>query len=111
MTGINPTSIPVSGGSQMAPAASSNPRLKALEQKLEKLKKEKEEAVHNNDGDKKRELEKEIQKVEQQIEQLKRKEKQKKDKQDEKEEGKGNLAGYGQKIPDAYLGNVMDLYG
>ena len=56
MTGINPTSIPVSGGSQMAPAASSNPRLKALEQKLEKLKKEKEEAVHNNDGDKKREL-------------------------------------------------------
>ncbi len=107
MTGINPVSIPVSGGVQGVPVSSSSPRLKALEQKLEKLKKEKEEAVHNNDRDKKRELEKEIQKVEQQIEQLKRKEKQKKEKKEEKED----FSAYGQKIPDSQLGNTIDLYG
>ena len=110
MTGINPTSVPVSGGVQAGPAASSNPRLKALEEKLDRLKKEKEEAVRNHDRDRKRELEHEIRQVERQIEQLKKKEKQKQKEDKDMDREKEDLP-YGPKLPDSRLGNVIDLYG
>lgn len=56
---------------------SGNPRLKALEQKLQRLNKDKQEAVRKRDEEKVKKLEEEIEKVKSQIEQLKRKERQK----------------------------------
>ena len=49
MTGMNPIST---GISPQSPAASSDSRLKALEQKLAQLKTEKEKAVRNHNKDK-----------------------------------------------------------
>jgi len=102
MTGMNPIST---GISPQSPAASSDSRLKALEQKLAQLKTEKEKAVRNHNKDKVKELEKEIQKVEQQIEQLKQKEKKKG--KEQKKDGDRESA-YGQMVPDPRLGNLVD---
>ena len=66
-------SIPASSGS-----SSQNPRLAALERKLQRLNQEKKKAVENKDQEKARKLEQEIQAVKQQMEQLKKKEKKKK---------------------------------
>lgn len=65
---------------------SSNPQISALEKKLQRLNREKKEASQNHDGDKVKELEKEIQATEQKLERLKQKDNQKK--QQEAEEQK-----------------------
>ncbi|MEY8336586.1 hypothetical protein AALB16_00935 [Lachnospiraceae bacterium 62-35] len=72
-TGQNPlaTGADLSNGS-------TNPRIKALEQKLQQLNNEKKKAVQEHDEEKAQKLEKEIQELRKQIEQLKQKEKQKK---------------------------------
>lgn len=108
MTGISPASSGTFGIQAGAMSSSGSPRLKALEQKLGKLEKEKEKAAKANNKDKERELEKEIQKVKQEIEQLKAKENRKQQKQ---EEQKGEETPYGQKHPDEALGNLVDVYG
>ncbi|MCI8417732.1 MAG: hypothetical protein HFI33_09650 [Lachnospiraceae bacterium] len=82
ISGMNPgAGTPdISGG----PASSGeNPRLRSLEQKLQQLTKEKKEALANQDTEKAKALEKEIQSVKQQIQELKEKEKKKKEKKEE----------------------------
>ena len=108
MTGISPASSGASGVS-MGAMSGENSRLKALEQKLGKLEKEKEKAAKAHNKDKERELEKEIQKVKQQIGQLKAKEGKKQEQQEEEEKEEKDR--YGQKVPDEVLGNMVDVYG
>ena len=59
----------------------SDPRLRALEQKLQKLSQEKKKAVQNKDEEKVKRLEQQIEDVKRQIEQLKKK-KQKEDRRE-----------------------------
>lgn len=72
--------IPSMNGADFS-GGGSDPRLKALEQKLQKLTQEKKRAVRNKDGEKVKQLEQEIENVKKQIEQLKKK-KQKEDSED-----------------------------
>lgn len=102
---MSPSAVGFGGG-----AEGGSTRIKALEQKLQKLKEDKQKAVQEKDADKEKKLEKEIQKVEQQIEQLKRKEKNKQkegEKSGEKDQRQGNgNRGYGPE--DLLKGQYMD---
>jgi len=78
-------------------------RLKALEQKLQKLNQEKEKAVRNHDEEKVKKLEQQIENVKRQIEQLKRK-KQKEDKEKKAEEPGEPV----QDLPDGPDGSLIN---
>ena len=75
ISGIGQT--PIASGADLS-SGSANPRIKALEQRLQQLNNEKKKAVQEHDEEKVQKLEKEIQELEKQIEQLKQKEKLKK---------------------------------
>ena len=78
VNGISSESLAAQGIPASSGSFGQNPRLAALERKLQRLNQEKKKAVENKDKEKARKLEQEIQAVKQQIEQLKKKEKQKK---------------------------------
>ena len=77
VNGISSESLAAQGIPASSGSSSQNPRLAALERKLQRLNQEKKKAVENKDKEKARKLEQEIQAVKQQIEQLKKKEKKK----------------------------------
>ena len=80
----------------------SNPRLKALEQKLQQLTQEKKKAEEIKDEDNVRSLEQQIQNVKRQIEQLKKKE----EKKDKRPKEPGIPAG---SLSDPPVGACVDV--
>ncbi len=72
-------------------AGGDNPQIKALEQKLQRLNKEKKEADQNHDAEKVKELEKEIQAAQQKLERLKQNQQQKNKLEEEEAQKKQKL--------------------
>ena len=72
VNGISSESLAAQGIPASSGSSSQNPRLAALERKLQRLNQEKKKAVENKDKEKARKLEQEIQAVKQQIEQLRK---------------------------------------
>ena len=86
-----------------------NARIKALEQKLQKLNEDNEKAVQQKDTEKVKKLEEEIRKVEKQLEQLKKTEKNKQ--QEEKAKKEGQEQGNPGQVPEDLLnGKYVDRY-
>lgn len=106
---INPVNAAASGVNMSGAGGGENPRIKALEQKLQKLNEEKKKAVEAKDQEKVRKLEEEILKIQKQIEQLKKKDDKKQKEEEEKKTGQ-EQAGPGRMPEDLSMGKYVDRY-
>ena len=88
-------------------AGGDNPQIKALEQKLQRLNKEKKEADQNHDAEKVKELEKEIQAAQQKLERLKQNQQKKQKLEEAQKENKE----HGQRKDDEKENELSPDYG
>lgn len=108
INGISPELLSAQNISGSSGSSGQNPRIAALERKLQRLNQEKKKAVENKDQDKARKLEQEIQAVKQQIQELKKKEEKKK--KTDAPENPDDLAVPNDSALIAGLGQQVDQY-
>ncbi len=101
INGINPSALPAPANAN-SPAGGVDPRIMALEQKLQQLTIEKEKAIEAKDEEKAKKIEEQIQEIKKQIAELKRK----KSKKQEKEENPSSVKA--EKAKEPGFGRYLD---